>query len=199
MGTKILIIEDEPLIARDLKRIAIKCGYEVVNICYNSDKALDAFALQNYNLILLDINLKGTRNGIQLAEIINEKYQKPFIFITSFADKSTIDNVKKTQPAGYVLKPFNADEIYSAIEIAIFKSNDNSENVLSQSSINSQFGISLTAKEFSIVEDLIDGLTNAQIASKHFNSLNTVKGHIKSIYIKLGTHSRAETVGKILS
>lgn len=199
MMTKILIIEDEPLIARDLKRIAINCGYEVMNICYNSDKALDALALLNYNLILLDINLKGTRNGIELAEIINKKYFKPFIFITSYADKATIESVKKTNPAGYVIKPFTNDEIFSAIEIGIFKSNQLKKNILSITSLNSRFGATLTPKEFSILQDLVSGYANAQIASKYFISLNTVKGHIKNVYSKLDTHSRAETVGKVLS
>jgi DNA-binding NarL/FixJ family response regulator len=195
---RILIIEDEPLIARDIKRILKKNSYDVMGICYDSDAALDRLAKKDYDLVLLDIHLKGSRNGIELAHIINEKYKVPFIYITSFADKDTIEQVKETMPAGYVVKPFNEKEVYSSIEIALFKNSKKTRTELSLESLNARMDKNLTNKEFQIIEDILQGLTNGQMATKHFISENTIKSHIKNIYNKMGTHSKPELVAKVM-
>ena len=194
---KVLIIEDEPFICNDLKRLVIKQGHDVVATCYNSDRALDALAKMNYDIVLLDIHIAGSRNGIQLAEIINEKYHKPFIYITSFADRDTIEKVKRTMPAGYVVKPFNAEDIYSSIEIGLFTAAQNKARPLTLEVVNKELESKMTAKEFEISLHIMEGLTNAQIAHLHFISENTVRSHIKSIFKKLDVHSRAEMATKI--
>lgn len=201
LGTKILIIEDEPLIARDLKRIIVNHDYEVAGICHNSDIALDVLATKTYDLVLLDIHLSGTRNGIELAHIIREKYLKPFIYITSFADRETIQQVKTTEPAGYVVKPFNEKDIFSAIEIALYKANLGRKEspTPSKSQINNLLTKALTDTEFKIVENIIKGMTNSQLAKANFVSENTIKTHIKSIYKKINVHSKTELVAWVLS
>jgi len=75
--TKILIIEDEPLIARDLKRICSKLGYLVSGIAYESIQALDMLHSRTYDLVLMDINIKGLQDGIEIGKLIREKYDKP--------------------------------------------------------------------------------------------------------------------------
>ena len=199
--SRILIIEDEPLIARDLKRIVEKNEYEVAATCHNSDKALDILAKKAYDLILLDIHLTGTRNGIDLAKMVNEKYFKPFIYITSFADRETIHQVKTTEPAGYIVKPFNEKEIFSAIEIALYKANliRKERQALSHSQLNHRLSNPLTETEFKIVENIIKGMTNSQMAKANFVSENTIKTHIRSIYKKMNVHSKAELVAWVLS
>lgn len=199
--SRILIIEDEPLIARDLKRIVTKCGYVVAGICYNSDKALDTLAKNSYDIILLDIHLQGSKNGIELAQIVNQKYRKPFIFITSFADRDTIERVKITEPAGYIVKPFNEKEVYSAIEIASYRSLSElkKEEQLSIERVNTIASKPITDKEFEIIQGIIQGRTNSQLASIHFVSENTIKSHIKNIYRKLDAHSKAEMTKIVLS
>lgn len=201
MPTKILIIEDEPLIAIDLKRIVQKYQYTVTDICYNSDKSLDILAKNDYDLILLDINLQGSKNGIDLAHLINEKYQKPFIFITSFADPHTLERAKVTMPSGYVVKPFNEKEVFSSIEIANFRSLQNKEKEpsISIESINKLSKKPITEKEFAIIQDIILGKTNNQLSKEHFVSQNTIKSHIKNIYTKLDVHSKPELVAKVFS
>lgn len=200
MAIKILIIEDEPLIAIDLKRIVSKYGYEVVGICYNSDNALDVLSSKQYDLILLDIHLKGSRNGIELAHIINKNHKKPFIFITSFADRNTLELAKTTMPEGYVVKPFNEKEVFSAIEIATYRNHQviNKETELTIKGLNKIAHKPITEKEFDIILGIIEGKTNGQLSSNNHVSLNTIKTHIKNIYSKLGVHSKPELVTKIL-
>ena len=195
--TRVLIIEDEMLIARDLNRIVEVSGFQVVKICYNSDKALDALELKNYDIVLLDIHLKGSKDGIQIAETINKKFKKPFIFITSYADKKTIDRAKLTHPSGYIVKPFNQSEVYSNIEVALHNYEKNNPRPKGTIIINDKLEKKLTDKEILILTDISEGKTNLQMAQKHFISENTVRSHIKNIYAKLGTHNRAETVATL--
>jgi DNA-binding LytR/AlgR family response regulator len=118
---KVFIVEDEPLIAADLEMNLQDLGYEV---CGQADNAMDAIADMAVNkpdLVLLDISIEGDLDGIQLAAKINEKFQIPFIYITSHADKGTIERVKQTKPAGFILKPFDEGDLRSNIEIALFR------------------------------------------------------------------------------
>ena len=199
MANRILIIEDEPLIARDLKRIVTKYGYEVAGICYNSDNALDVLSKKQYDLILLDIHLQGSRNGIELAHIINKKHKKSFIFITSFADRNTLELAKITMPAGYVVKPFNEQEVFSAIEIATYRNHQNGDknDELTIKKINRIAQKPITEKEFDIIQGIIEGKTNIQLSTQNHVTLNTIKTHIKNIYNKLNVHSKPELITKL--
>lgn len=118
---RIFLVEDEPLIAADLELSLEDLGYEV---CGQADNAMDAMAdmaTAMPDLALLDISIEGDVDGIQLAEKINQKFQIPFIFITSHADKGTIERVKQTKPAGFIVKPFDENDLRSNIEIALFR------------------------------------------------------------------------------
>ena len=118
---RILIVEDEPLIAEDLAASLVELGYAV---CAQADNALDAMAEITRckpDLILLDINLEGSLDGVELAEKVNEKFGIPFIFVTSHADKGTIERVKRTRPSGFIVKPFDDNDLRSNIEIALYR------------------------------------------------------------------------------
>lgn len=191
----VIIVEDEAIIAADLEMILESMSFKVVGVTDNSDEALDLINSRDPDLILLDININGERDGIELAEIIKEKTKKPFIFITSYADKGTLDRAKHTLPYGYIVKPFNERELKATIEIALFRySNENINEVPSIEFINSKIFNPITEKEYVIIEDIFKGLANQQIASKNYVSINTVKTHIKNIYSKISVHNRAELV-----
>jgi len=117
--TKVLIVEDELIIAEDLKQILLDIGYEVIDTVTNYDKALEAIQAQRPDIILLDIVLKGEKTGIDLATHLQANSPIPFIYITSFADRSTLEKAKITKPAGYVVKPFEKADIYTSVEIAL--------------------------------------------------------------------------------
>lgn len=119
---KIMIVEDEIIVAKDIQRILKKLGYEAFDPFANGKKALDSIEKLTPDLILLDINLKSSEmDGIHVAEQIHQHYQIPFIFLTAFSDKATLERAKLTEPYGYIIKPFEEDDIRTAIEIAYYK------------------------------------------------------------------------------
>lgn len=118
---KIIVVEDEALIADNIAEILEECGYEIAAVCGKVETALDEIAKHNPDLVLLDINLKGNLDGIDLAHEINKKFHIPFIFLTSNSDVKTIDKAKLTSPSGFIIKPFSKADLQSNIEIAIYK------------------------------------------------------------------------------
>jgi len=116
---KVLIVEDELIIAEDMRMMLEQLGYTVSGIAISYAEALKIMETELPDIIMLDINLKGKETGIDLARTINERHQLPFIFLTSNMDKATIDEAKVTQPSAYLLKPFKAHHLYAAIEVAL--------------------------------------------------------------------------------
>ena len=105
-----MIVEDEIIVAKDIQHILKKLGYEAFDPFSNGKKALYAIEKLNPDLILLDINLKSSEmDGIQVAEQVSQNYQIPFIFLTAFSDKNTLERAKVTEPYGYIIKPFEED------------------------------------------------------------------------------------------
>jgi len=116
---KIFIVEDEPLIVDTLEIIIQEGGYQYAGYATNAFDAITDIGLIKPDIVLMDINLEGKQDGIDLAEKINKMYNIPFIYITSYSDKTTIERCKQTRPMGYIMKPFTEGEIYAALEIAI--------------------------------------------------------------------------------
>jgi len=126
---KILIVEDELIIASDIEMTLQELGYQVTAIVDNAEDALNSIKNNKPDLVLLDINLEGDTDGIMLAEDINNHFQIPFVFLTSNTDPLTINRVKRTHPAGFIVKPFSDKDLQSNIEIALYsKANDKQEN-----------------------------------------------------------------------
>ena len=121
---KILIVEDEALYADQLEMLCEQLGYEVVGICDNAFSALDTFHRTQPDLSLLDINLDGEVDGIQLAGQISAKEPVPFIFISSLEDDATFQRAQATMPAAYMLKPFNNLQLQRSIELAVGRLQD---------------------------------------------------------------------------
>lgn len=113
------IVEDELIIAETLRESLMDLGYEVTESAISYSEALDMIDNEKPDLVLLDIMLSGHRDGIELAEEIRNKYKLPFIFLTSNSDLATVERAKSVHPNGYLVKPFNREDLYTAIEIAI--------------------------------------------------------------------------------
>ncbi len=133
----ILIVEDEILIAEDIKQTLEGVGYQNVFRSQNYDQALKLLHLNNIDLVMLDINLNGKQTGIDLAEFINKNKKIPFIFLTSYSDKETIEAVKHTKPSGFLLKPYQENLLLASIEIALF-SYYSSKNLIDTSNFDIQ-------------------------------------------------------------
>jgi DNA-binding LytR/AlgR family response regulator len=117
---KITIVEDDYLIADFLCKAITNVGYQVIDVCNSYDSCLISIRKFQPDLMLIDIKIEGGRNGIAIAEHINKNYQIPFIYISSLKDRDTIEAATKTLPASYLLKPFEEDDLYISIEMALF-------------------------------------------------------------------------------
>lgn len=113
----IYIVEDEPLIVSTIEMALRKQGYRITGDSDNVIKALKEINVLNPDLILIDIQLDGYQDGIELALEL-DKQKLPYLFLTSQTDPETIDRVKKTSPLGYVIKPFTEHSLRSNIELA---------------------------------------------------------------------------------
>jgi len=118
---RILVVEDEQIIALDVKATLESCGYIVVGQTDRGDDAILKTAELHPDLVLMDIGLKGEMNGIESAAQIRARYDLPVIFLTAFADHSTVGYAREAEPFGYVLKPFEENELTIAIEMAFYK------------------------------------------------------------------------------
>ncbi len=115
--TKILIVEDEAIIAESIKMTIESLGYEVVAIANNALDAIEILNTNTVDLAIIDINIQGDKNGIWLAQ--NMFKNKPFIYLTAYGDDKTIQQAIQTKPSGYLLKPFKKVNISTAIQIAL--------------------------------------------------------------------------------
>ena len=121
MSTTILIVEDESIVAQDLQEILENLGYSAPEIADCGELAMEKIARLNPSLVLMDIRLIGRIDGIDAAEIIQKDYDTPVVYLTAHSDKSTLERVKRSCPFGYILKPFQERELYTTIEIALYK------------------------------------------------------------------------------
>lgn len=116
---KILIVEDEMLIARDLEGILSDWGFDVVGIADAGEEAYSLYLLHEPDLMLIDIQLYGGMDGIELAQQCNVIRRVPFIYLTGQADHATIERAKATNPAAYLFKPFDEKQLLVSIELAL--------------------------------------------------------------------------------
>ena len=126
--TKILIVEDEALIADNLAATIEELNYEVTDICSNAEDALKSIKKNTPEICLLDVNIEGEIDGIDLAEIIHKKIQVQHIFLTSFSDQTTIERAKKTVPAAYIIKPYTSKEVEVNLALAQHRSKEGAVN-----------------------------------------------------------------------
>jgi signal transduction histidine kinase len=120
-NARILIVEDEILIARKIEQALRQLGHEVVGIAADAEMALQQVANAQPDLVLMDIVIQGEQDGITTAEQIRDRFQLPVVYLTAYTDDSTLERAKVTQPLGYILKPFNQQDLHVAIELALFR------------------------------------------------------------------------------
>ncbi|MBC8358463.1 MAG: PAS domain S-box protein [Candidatus Aminicenantes bacterium] len=118
---QILIVEDERIVSKDIKIRLQRFGYTVSGIAFSGEDAVKKAEELHPDLVLMDIVLEGKMNGINAAEIIRSRFNIPIVYLTAYSDKSTLERAKKTEPFGYILKPFDDRDLSTTIEVALYK------------------------------------------------------------------------------
>ena len=197
---QILIVEDEPVIAENIAHYLNNHDFKVCGIAYDADEAKMFLENGTPDAIVLDINLAGETDGLDIAAYVNLYYHIPFILLTSYADRETLEKAKKVKPWGYIVKPFNEDTLLASLEMAIsnFAQTHNRDQPEPRfEKINKHLISQVSEREFQVLKLIYDGKTNQQIADALFVSVNTVKKHINSTYLKLDVLTRTTAIARI--
>ena len=121
-GERVLIVEDERIIAFDLQRRLESFGFEVAGSVATGSAALEFCARDRPDLVLMDIMLEGDLDGIETARLILERHQVPSVFLTAYSDPVTLERAKAAQPLAYIIKPFKERELHTTLDVALYKS-----------------------------------------------------------------------------
>jgi CheY-like chemotaxis protein len=114
-GVKVLIVEDEGIIALDISKILAKLGHSVLGVVYSGEESVREAGKIRPDVILMDIRLKGKIDGLQAARIIGTRYHIPIIYITAFSDPVTLERAWATKPLAFLQKPFDERELESIL------------------------------------------------------------------------------------
>ncbi len=197
---RVLIVEDEPIIAENISIYLNNNDFTVSGIAYDDLEAKEQLATNTPDAVILDINLDSDQDGIAIAKHINSNYHLPFLFLTSYSDKETLQRAKLVEPNGYIVKPFNEQTLLATLEIAI-SNHANRQNrqvpELSIEKINKYLLSPISDREFEVLQKIYQGKTNNQIANDLFVTVNTVKVHVKNSYLKLDVGSRTTAIARL--
>lgn len=136
---KVLIVEDEAIVALDIKMTILKLGFKVTNCVTNYDDALHSVKTNSPDIILMDINLKNSKNGIETAKSIQKSKNIPIIYLTAYSDENTINKAIETNPISYLLKPFKREDLKSTILLGIYKVHNTNKSIIHDKCVNIGF------------------------------------------------------------
>ncbi len=195
----VLIVEDEPLIATDIKEICLENDMDVVGVAYTINQARDLLETKSIDYVLLDIKLGDHEDGLIVGKLLHEEYFIPFSYITSFSDSETVRAARSTHPNGYLVKPFRPNDIVIQIQLGMDIYQRNSKNAVpSHSEVNKVSFEELSSREYEVLVEVCKGKSNLQVAESLFVSMNTVKTHLKNVFFKCEVKSRAELINRMM-
>lgn len=132
MGSiKVLIIEDDDVTALNLKMSLEKFGYEILSLANDELSAQNKIKIYNPDIVLLDIGLKRSNEGIEIAHFIRDKMPRPFIFLTAHSDTEILASAKQTEPYGYIVKPFDPLNLHTTIQMALYRFAEEQKRLIS--------------------------------------------------------------------
>jgi len=198
---RVLIVEDEPVIAENIALCLKNNDFKVSGIAYDNEEARKQLIRNTPDAVLMDINLGSDEDGIDLARFINKNYSIPFLFVTSCTDKITLDRAKQVEPSAFIVKPFLEKALLASLEIAISnfaRRNHQQIPLLSFTKINKHLICQVSEREFEVLHLIYEGYANQQIAEKIRISINTIKKHINNAYMKLDVSTRTTAIARLL-
>jgi signal transduction histidine kinase len=198
---QILIIEDERIIAYDIKHHLEKSGYLVLAIFAYGEEAIEQAGSLQPDLILMDIMLKGKINGIEAAEQITSKYSIPIIYLTAYSDDNTLKNAKITQPFGYILKPFDETQLIATIEIAL--NLHSTEKLMQEALVKEQEKYDTKSRFISMVSHefrnpLTTILTSTELLTYHSDKIDESKKGEYLNHIKKAVQQMSQLLSDVL-
>jgi DNA-binding NarL/FixJ family response regulator len=211
---KILVVDDEWLVAVDVQRTLRRAGYVVDEIVTSAPKVLAALHRVGPDLVLLDIDLGTELDGLELANRIRAQSPVPIVFLSAHCDPPTLKRAMRASPHGFVVKPFTEAQLLTAVQLALHQPDTKQAHaataqqtlqriasLLSESghvfgglakSRQAEIASALSAREREILDALLNHQRVPGIARTLGISEHTVRNHLKSIYAKLGVHSQEE-------
>ena len=227
-SARILIVEDEWIVARAVQKTLETAGYHVSDVVTSAREALAAVERCRPDLALVDIVLNGGVDGIELARQLRSQASVPFVYVTAYSDTKTLGRAAETEPAGYVVKPFQEGQLLSAVAMALRTaggqpgSNGHGEPTpvtdvsgdasherrrqlrtvavaVSSQPTSARSPVDLTSRELEVVRLLLSNGRVSSIAKQLGISPHTVRNHLRSIFRKLGVHSQVELIRELTS
>ena len=186
----VLIVEDELITANSVAELLTSEGFDVAGLAADANTALSFFTDKDNtpSVILCDINIRGSVNGIELARQLKEITCCEIIFLTAYSDTKTMYNAFDADPAMYIVKPFNDRQVLTAVHLAFHKFYKRMEEN------NARVELQLTKREREIAELVMEGYTTKQVSEKLFISLETVRTHRRKMLQKNNIHSFSHLV-----
>ena len=194
----ILLIEDEWIIASDIKSSLALGDYAIVQITKNYVEAKLHFIQNHYDLIISDVKLNDVKDGIEIIAEFNKIKSIPVVYLTAFSDSETINRIEKTQPYAYLLKPYNINQLKTTINLTLQNFYKNNENSIYDKENLSKIKL-LTQREKEVLITLSSGKLSKEIVETLNISVNTVEQHKKNIKKKLELTTVGELVNFALS
>jgi len=187
---KILIVEDNVIIADDMQTMLEDIGYEIVGNVIDFEQAEQVLSKNYVDLVLIDIILSSDKTGIDLGQHIRENYNLPFIFVTSNSDKATVEIAKKVKPNGYLVKPFEQEDLFTSIEIALssfsYENNATSnKSVTNKNNVNEQDKANV---KNAVLKDSIFVKKNNLYYRIQFDEIHFIKAD--NVYLEINTKEK---------
>lgn len=195
---KILLIEDEFIISKDLKTQLSKNDYAHLDVAKNYKAALHFYIQNSYDLIISDINLNSEKDGIDIITEFSKIKKTPVVYLTAYSDSYIIDRAEQTMPFAYILKPYNNNQLKATINLAILNFSKKTSTIVQNLENTSKLNL-LTKREKEVLIILSTGKISRDIANLLNISLNTVEQHKKNIKKKLNLKTVGELVNFTLS
>lgn len=175
----VLIVEDELITATSIEELLTDEDYAITGIAKDAVTALRICSqtADPPDVVICDINIKGSVNGVQLAEQIRSLYGSEIIFLTAYSDSKTVQAASATDPVMYVVKPYSDVQLLVALQLAFFR-------IYSRQNKKSNSTLDLTKREVEITQLIAQGLSSKQVARKLLISIETVKTHRRRILQK---------------
>jgi PAS domain S-box-containing protein len=181
MQRRILVVEDDRIIAENLKVSLVKMGYTVTSMVSSGDQAIEKVAEDSPHLVLMDIVLQGKMDGIEAADHILSHFNVPIIYLSAYGDEETFKRAKVTGPFGYLLKPFEERELYIAIETALFR--HEMEEKVRESEEKYHDLVELANDGIAIIQDNVFKYVNPRLAHITGYSVDELMGSPFATYI----------------